>query len=56
MFTGIIEAVGTVAKIVYKNDMARMQVDTGPQFSQFEMGESIAVNGVCLTVVDTGEH
>ena len=33
-----------------------MRVDTNPQFSQFEMGESIAVNGVCLTVVDMGEH
>lgn len=56
MFTGIIEVVGTVGKIVFKDDMARMQVDTGPQFSRFEMGESIAVNGVCLTVADSGEH
>jgi len=56
MFTGIIEAVGTVAKIVFQDDKARMQVDTNPQFSRFEMGESVAVNGVCLTVVDMGEH
>ena len=56
MFTGIIEVVGTVAKIVFQDDKARMRVDTNPQFSQFEMGESIAVNGVCLTVVDMGEH
>jgi riboflavin synthase len=56
MFTGIIEAVGTVAKVVSQDDKARMRVDTNPQFSQFEMGESIAVNGVCLTVMDMGEH
>jgi len=56
MFTGIIEAVGTVGSLVHKDDKARMRVDTNPQFSQFEMGESIAVNGVCLTVVDMGEH
>ncbi len=56
MFTGIIEAVGTVAKIVFQDDKARMRVDTNPQFSRFEMGESIAVNGVCLTVMDMGEH
>ena len=56
MFTGIIEVVGTVGSLVHKDDKARMRVDTNPQFSQFEMGESIAVNGVCLTVVDRGEH
>ena len=56
MFTGIIEVVGTVVKIVFQDDKARMWVDTNPQFSQFEMGESIAVNGVCLTVVDMGKH
>ncbi len=56
MFTGIIEVVGTVVKIVFQDDKARMRVDTNPQFSQFEMGESIAVNGVCLTVVDMGKH
>jgi len=56
MFTGIIEAVGTVAKIIFQDDKARMQVDTNPQFTGFEMGESISVNGVCLTVVGMGEH
>ncbi|MEE8260399.1 MAG: riboflavin synthase [Nitrospinaceae bacterium] len=56
MFTGIIEVVGTVGSLVHKDDKARMRVDTNPQFSQFEMGESIAVNGVCLTAVDRGEH
>ena len=56
MFTGIIEAVGTVASLIRKDDQARMRVDTNPQFTGFEMGESIAVNGVCLTVVDRGEH
>jgi riboflavin synthase len=56
MFTGIIEVVGMVGSLVHKDDKARMRVDTNPQFSQFEMGESIAVNGVCLTVVDRGNH
>ena len=49
MFTGIIETVGTVANITFQDDKARMRVDTNPQFTRFEMGESIAVNGVCLT-------
>jgi riboflavin synthase len=56
MFTGIIEAVGTVGSLLRKDDKARMRVDTNPQFTGFDLGESIAVNGVCLTVVDWGEH
>ena len=56
MFTGIIEAVGTVGSLLRKDDKARMRVDTNPQFTGFDLGESIAVNGVCLTVVDRGEH
>ncbi|NIQ03287.1 MAG: riboflavin synthase [Nitrospinaceae bacterium] len=56
MFTGIIEAVGTVANLVFKDDQARMRVATDAGFSGFEMGESIAVNGVCLTVCDFGDQ
>ena len=52
MFTGIIETVGTVTQITFQDDKARMRVDTNPQFTAFEMGESIAVNGVCLTVIE----
>lgn len=55
MFTGIIETVGTVGHIDHKDDMARMRIDTDSAFGDFELGESIAVNGVCLTVADAGE-
>ncbi len=52
MFTGIIETVGKVGSIEHKDDKARMRIDTDSEFGDFELGESIAVNGVCLTVAD----
>jgi len=56
MFTGIIETVGKVGRIDRNDDKARMRIDTDPEFGNFELGESIAVNGVCLTVAEAGEH
>ena len=55
MFSGIISNVGTVHQIVRKNDGAILTVHGGDGFSTFEAGESIAVNGVCLTVRDSSE-
>lgn len=55
MFTGIIEAVGTVREIKRGEEKARMIIETGSEFSGFEAGESVAVNGVCLTAIQSGE-
>jgi len=52
MFSGIIETVGTVGQITHQDEKARMRVDTDSSFAGFELGESIAVNGVCLTVAE----
>ena len=51
MFSGIVQSVGTISEYVQKNEGAVLIVDT--DLSEFEEGESIAVNGVCLTVVDS---
>ena len=50
MFTGLIEAVGRIASVTDHAGGRRLSVDTllAPDLSQ---GDSIAVNGVCLTVV-----
>lgn len=48
MFTGIIEQVGTVKKITKSGKTIVMQIHS--DFKKLELGESIAVNGVCLTV------
>ena len=53
MFSGIVLSVGTIGEYVQKNEGAVLVVNT--DLSGFEDGESIAVNGVCLTVVDSTE-
>lgn len=55
MFTGIIEAVGSIRALQVKNGDARVQVATGKlALADVRLGDSIAVNGVCLTVVELG--
>ena len=52
MFTGIIEAVGTVTSCKRSGDDMQLEIDTrGLDTSDVVPGDSIAVNGVCLTVV-----
>lgn len=53
MFTGIIEGVGRLAASEIRGGDARLIVDVGSlPFGDVRLGESIAVNGVCLTVVE----
>lgn len=55
MFTGIIQATGTIAALQRRGSDARFQVATGKlDISAVRLGDSIAVNGVCLTVVTLG--
>lgn len=54
MFTGIIEALGTLRKIERKGDDIRLTVASGKlDLADVKLGDSIATNGVCLTVVQT---
>ena len=50
MFTGIIEAVGVVEAVSLEGDLARLRIQAGAVSEGVELGDSIAVNGVCLTV------
>ncbi|WP_391088155.1 riboflavin synthase [Vibrio sp. NH-UV-68] len=53
MFTGIIEAVGTLTAITPKGEDISVTVEVGKlDMSDVKLGDSIATNGVCLTVVD----
>ena len=57
MFTGIIEAVGTIQAIEAKGADCRMQIGTGKlDLADVALGDSIAVSGVCLTAVALGEQ
>lgn len=49
MFTGIIETVGTVAEIEGGSDGKRFTIESDLVTSDLEIGDSVAVNGVCLT-------
>ncbi len=52
MFTGLIEGVGHLAATEPRGGDARLRIAVGTlPFDGVAMGESIAVNGVCLTVV-----
>ncbi len=53
MFTGIIQAIGTIAALEPKGEDVRLRVQTGKlDLGDVQLGDSIAVNGVCLTAVD----
>lgn len=57
MFTGIILAVGKIAAIQPKGGDYRLKIETGKlAISDAGLGDSIAVNGVCLTAVELGHH
>jgi riboflavin synthase len=51
MFTGIIEELGTIQTLTNARDGARIVVNAPSILSDAKIGDSIAVNGVCLTVV-----
>lgn len=56
MFTGIIEAVGTVKSIQQTQGDVRMTIQSATlNFNDVRLGDSIASNGICLTVVDFGQ-
>ncbi|MBQ0713249.1 MAG: riboflavin synthase [Porticoccus sp.] len=53
MFTGIIEAIGEVVVCEPRGGDVRLRVKSSDlDFSEVQLGDSIATNGVCLTVVD----
>ena len=50
MFTGLVEALGTVRRLVAEGAGRRLVLDA-PLAAELTLGESVAVNGACLTVV-----
>ncbi|SDN71625.1 riboflavin synthase [Allokutzneria albata] len=55
MFTGIVEELGTITAVEHSAHMARLTVHGPLVTSDAKHGDSIAVNGVCLTVVEVAE-
>lgn len=50
MFTGIIKNIGTIAGINQANDNYRLTINHS--LGNLSLGDSIAINGICLTVID----
>jgi len=50
MFTGLIQELGEVRKLARQGDSASLQIASRLVKDDLQLGESIAVNGVCLTV------
>jgi riboflavin synthase len=55
MFTGLVQAVGSVGEIVRGEDSAVFRFDVDNFLADVKPGDSIAVNGVCLTVVELAD-
>jgi riboflavin synthase len=51
MFTGIIEGLGKISEIIRSGQGLRLSVDASFELDHTKIGDSIAVNGACLTVV-----
>jgi riboflavin synthase len=53
MFTGLIEILGTVQSLTQEGAGRQLVVSAPTIAGQLALGESVAVSGVCLTVVET---
>jgi len=56
MFTGIIEERGKVLRVEYKGQEKRLTIEWPLDLTEVQLGDSINVNGVCLTVVEKREQ
>jgi riboflavin synthase len=52
MFTGIVEDKGKVLKVDRRGEMKRLTLDVPFDLTEMQLGDSININGVCLTVAE----
>lgn len=55
MFTGIVEELGKVKAIVRGSKSIKLSIQCKSVLEDAKLGDSIAVNGICLTVTEIGE-
>lgn len=56
MFTGIVEGSGKVKRLTMKGADAVLEIETGISLAEVSIGDSIAVNGACLTVTSMNQN
>ncbi len=54
MFTGIVAAMGTVGDVAETATGRRLRIEERTVVADMKIGDSVAINGVCLTAVDVG--
>lgn len=52
MFTGIVEEIGTIKKVSTQQSVVNLKIECQTILSDMHIGDSISVNGACLTVVE----
>ena len=56
MFTGIVEGLGKVKRLTMKGADAVLEIEAGISLTDVSIGDSIAVNGACLTVTSINQQ
>ena len=56
MFTGLVTDIGTIARITRRGDSASIAIETDYDTGDLKIGESIAVDGACLTVTTISDR
>ncbi len=56
MFTGLVEDIGTIASVEHQAGSVLLTVSHAPLLNDLKEGDSVAVDGVCLTVTAGGER
>ena len=54
MFSGIVEKLGSVREIQEQPPGVRLTLEVGPMAKEVTIGESVAINGCCLTAIESG--
>jgi riboflavin synthase len=55
MFTGLIQEMGTIEKLIEHESSIELLFDAGQLANQIKVGDSISVNGVCLTATENDD-
>ncbi|MFP5352767.1 MAG: riboflavin synthase [Actinomycetota bacterium] len=56
MFTGIVVEAGTVKRAKQRRGLLELEIEAPSISKELRKGDSVAVNGVCLTATDTGRR
>lgn len=56
MFSGIVECMGSITHLVANQGCKEFTISPGLPFDDLQIGDSIAINGVCLTITSFNQH